>query len=123
MPLEIYTGYAGACELIRSDWLQWGDVRLLVQNANISSQGDVAWVSTIGYVETDLSRFLILPLRFTGVMVREDFGWKFQQCQYLFDLDSSFTVLAMLLLWVLVLAGFIRLVYLLTRWLILRNQI
>ena len=82
----------------------------------------MAWVSTIGYVETDLSRFLVLPLRFTGVLVRENFGWKFQQAQYQFDLDSSFTVLAMLLLWVWVLVSIIRLVFLSVRWLILRNR-
>ena len=113
MPNEIYSGYDEATDLVRSDWLEWGDVRLLVQNANISTQGNVAWISTIGFVEFDLSRFLVLPLRFSGVLVLEDFGWKFQQVQFQFDLDSSFTVMAILLLWILCGLSVLRFFYLL----------
>jgi len=101
MPNEIYSGYNEATDLVRSDWLKWGDVKLLVKNANISTHGNVAWISTIGFVEFDLSRFLVLPLRFSGVLVQEDFGWKFQQAQFEFDLDSSFTAMAILLLWIM----------------------
>ena len=115
MPNEIYSGYDEASDLVRSDWLQWGDVRLLVQNANISTQGNVAWISTVGFVEFDLSRFLVLPLRFSGVLVHEDFGWKFQQVQFQFDLDSSFTVMAILLLWILFLLSVLRFINLLYR--------
>lgn len=121
MPNEIFQGFDKAAGLIRTDWLQWGDVRLLVRNASISSYGDVAWIATIGYVETDLSRFLVLPLRFSGVMVRGEFGWKFQQAQYQFDLDSSYTVVALLLLGVLTMAGIIRLFQLFLRYLLDRN--
>ena len=122
MPNEIYSGYDEASDLVRSDWLQWGDVRLLVQNANISTQGNVAWISTVGFVEFDLSRFLVLPLRFSGVLVQEDFGWKFQQVQFQFDLDSSFTVMAILLLWLLFGLSILRLFYLLYRFLITRSR-
>ena len=122
MPNEIYSGYDEATDLVRSDWLHWGDVKLLVQNANISTQGNVAWISTIGFVEFDLSRFLVLPLRFSGVLVQEDFGWKFQQAQFQFDLDSSFTVLAILLLWILFLLSLLRFIYLLYRQLKTRSQ-
>jgi hypothetical protein len=123
MPNEIYYGYDEATDLVRSDWLLWGDVRLLVQNANISTQGNVAWVSTIGFVEFDLSRFLVLPLRFSGVLVHENFGWKFQQAQFQFDLDSSFTVMAILLLWILFLLSVLRFFYLLYRQLRSRSEI
>ena len=122
MPNEIYAGYDEASDLVRSDWLHWGDVKLLVQNANISTQGDVAWISTIGFVEFDISRFLVLPLRFSGVLVQEDFGWKFQQVQFQFDLDSSFTVMAILLLWLLFGLSILRLFYLLYRLLITRSR-
>lgn len=122
MPNEIYSGYDEASDLVRSDWLQWGDVKLLFQNANISAQGNVAWISTIGFVEFDLSRFLVLPLRFSGVLVQEDFGWKFQQVQFQFDLDSSFSVMAILLLWILFLVSVLRFFYLLYRQLITRSQ-
>ena len=122
MPNEIYAGYDEASDLVRSDWLHWGDVRLLIQNANISTQGNVAWISTIGFVEFDLSRFLVLPLRFSGVLVQEEFGWKFQQVQFQFDLDSSFTVMAILLLWLLFGLSILRLFYLLYRFLITRSR-
>lgn len=123
LPYEIYTGYDEATDLVRSDWMQWGDVRLLVQNANISAQGNVAWVSTVGSVQFDLSRFLELPLRFSGVLVQGDFGWKFQQVQFQFDLDSSFTVMATLLLWILFgLSGF-RFFYLLYKLFRARREI
>ena len=36
MPGEIYSGYEGASELIESDWLYWGDVYYLMDQANIS---------------------------------------------------------------------------------------
>lgn len=121
MPNEICLDFDGATELIRTDWLEWGNVRLLVRNASISSHGNVAWIATIGYVETDLSRFLVLPLRFSGVLVRGGYGWKFQQAQYQLDLDSSFTVLAMVLLGALTLAGIIRLFQLLFRYILERN--
>ena len=123
MPNEIYSGYDEASDLVRSDWLQWGDVRLLVQNANISTQGSVAWISTVGSVVFDLSRFLVLPLRFSGVLVQEDFGWKFQQVQFQFDLDSSFTVMAILLLWILFLLSVLRFFYLLYRLFRARSEI
>jgi hypothetical protein len=123
MPNEIYSGYDEATDLVRSDWLEWGDVRLLVQNANISTQGNVAWISTIGFVEFDLSRFLVLPLRFSGVLVQEDFGWKFQQVQFEFDLDSSFTVMAILLLWILFGLSVLRFFYLLYKLLRERSEI
>ena len=122
MPNEIYSGYDEASDLVRSDWLQWGDVRLLVQNANISTQGNVAWISTVGLVEFDLSRFQVLPLRFSGVLVQEDFGWKFQQVQFQFDLDSSFTVMAILLLWILFLLSVLRFINLLYRLLRARSE-
>ena len=122
MPLEIYSGYDEASDLVRSDWLQWGDVRLLVQNANISTRGNVAWFTTIGSVKFDLSRYLVLPLRFSGVLVQEDFGWKFQQAQFQFDLDSSSTVLAILLLSILFLLSIFRFIYLLFRQLMTRSQ-
>ena len=123
MPNEIYSGYDEATDQVRSDWLEWGDVRLLVQNANISTQGNVAWISTIGFVEFDLSRFLVMPLRFSGVLVQEDFGWKFQQVQFEFDLDSSFTVMAILLLWILFGLSVLRFFYLLYKLLRERSEI
>ena len=115
MPQEIYSGYEEASELIRTDWLEWGDVYYLMDQANVSVQEDVAWVSTIGYVEFDLSRFLVLPLRYTAVMVKEDANWKFQQMQFQFDLDNVKVLMALIILLLSSLAFLIRIIILLIK--------
>ncbi len=101
MPREIFIGHPAATDLIRADWESWGDCTFLLDKANVSAHGEVAWFSTVGYVEFDLSRFLVLPLRLTGVAVNEDGIWRFQQVQYQFDLDLSFNLLLILVLLVL----------------------
>lgn len=113
MPNEIYAGYSAATELVLTDWLYWGDVRFLIENSKISVVDSVAWISTIGNVEFDLSRFLNLPLRLSGVMVKEDQTWKFHQAQFQFDLDSSWILGIIFLLSIMLLVSMIRLVFML----------
>ena len=98
MPREIHVGHSAATNLIREDWASWGDCTFLLDKAHVSAHGDVAWFSTIGHVEFDLSRFLVLPLRLTGVAVNEDGTWRFHQIQYQFDLDLSFNLLLVFVL-------------------------
>jgi len=103
-PNEIFSGYDRASRLVKSDWESWGDCKFNVDSANISSAGDIVWFSTRGYVEFDLSKLLVIPLRLTGIMVMEDRTWKFRQQQFQFDIDFSFALLAILILaaWILV---------------------
>lgn len=98
MPKEIYTGRAAVDDLVRTDWESWGDCTFFPRTAHVSSRGDVAWFAMIGYVEFDLSRFLVLPLRVSGVLTRSDTGWTFGQLQFQFDLDLSFLLLTDLVL-------------------------
>lgn len=98
MPHEIFSGYDRAKYLVESDWLYWGDVNFLMKEANISVYDSVTWVSTIGYVKFDMSRFLVLPLRFSGIMVNEDPVWKFQQMQFQFDLNNIQILIAIILM-------------------------
>ena len=109
-PGEIYSGYDRAARLVRSDWESWGDCMFMVDSANISSGGDIAWFSTKGFVKFDLSKLLVVPLRLTGVMVKEDQVWKFSQQQFQFDIDFSFTLLAILILSVWILVSLVTLV-------------
>jgi hypothetical protein len=104
MPDEIYSDYEKATRLVETDWESWGDCRFEIDSANISSSGNTAWFSTRGYVKFDLSKLLVIPLRLTGVMVKEDQEWKFQQQQFQFDIDFSFSLIATLILsaWVLI---------------------
>lgn len=111
MPNEIYSGFEAAKDLTQSDWAYWGDVKLLMNNANISSKDSVAWVSTIGYVEFDLSSMLVLPLRFTGVLVNDGLSWKFQQNQWQFDLDNIKILLSIILIFLMLCVSFLRLVF------------
>lgn len=112
MPGEIYSGYEEAKELIRTDWLYWGDVSFLMDQANISFQDSVVWIATIGHVEFDLTRLLDLPLRYTGVMVYEESNWKFQQMQFQFDLDNLKILVALIVLLLTSLGFLIRIILL-----------
>jgi hypothetical protein len=104
MPREVYNGFDRAASLVQTDWESWGDCKFLIDSANISSAGNIAWFATRGFVRFDLPKFLVLPLRFTGIMIKEDQVWKFQQQQFQFDIDFSFSLFAslILLVWILV---------------------
>lgn len=103
MPEEIFVGPEEATRLVESDWRYWGDCRFLMDNAQISAAGPVAWFSTIGTVRMDGVN-LVLPLRLSGVLVEEDGVWRFQQLQFQFDLNLSWLILgnALLLGWLVV---------------------
>lgn len=122
MPGEIYSGYEAASELIETDWLYWGDVYYLMDQANISIEDSVAWVSTIGYVEFDMSRFLVLPLRYSAVMVMEDSSWKFEQMQFQFDLDNLKILMAIILLLLTNVAFIIRILVLIIKMQVQRKR-
>ena len=98
MPKEIYAGRAAVNDLVRTDWESWGDCTFFPRTAYVSSRGDVAWFAMIGYVEFDLSRFLVLPLRVSGVLTRSTMAWTFSQLQFQFDLDLTFLLLTDILL-------------------------
>jgi hypothetical protein len=115
MPGEIYSGFEEAADLVQSDWLYWGDVDLMAESSNISATDSVAWFSMIGHVVFDLTSMLDLPLRVSGVMVQEETGWKFQQLQFQFDMDTSWVLLLIALLSLMLLLSIIRMVYILIR--------
>lgn len=100
MPNEVFIGLEQATRLVESDWRNWGDCRFLMDNAQISVSGPVAWFSTIGTVQMDGIN-LVLPLRLSGVLVEEDNIWRFQQLQFQFDLNLRWLILgnAFLLGW------------------------
>ena len=104
MPFENCSNYNKATRLVFADFNRWGDCTFLINNSNISYSGNVAWFSTIGYVKLDLSKFLVLPLRLTGIMVKDNGDWNFQQLQFQFDLDLTYLLITIILLiiWVTV---------------------
>jgi hypothetical protein len=108
-PNEILRDHKAATRLVFADWKQWGDCTFMIDNSNISSSGNVAWFSTIGYVKFDLSSLLVLPLRLTGLMVKENEVWKFQQMQFQFDLDLTnvLVTIIFMIIWSLVSFSFL----------------
>ncbi|MGB5849829.1 MAG: nuclear transport factor 2 family protein [Ignavibacteriaceae bacterium] len=104
MPNEVLRNHKAATRLVFADWYRWGDCTFLINNSNISSSGNVAWISTIGYVKFDLSSLLVLPLRLTGIMVKENNVWKFQQMQFQFDLDLTnvLVTIVLMIIWSLI---------------------
>ncbi len=51
---EWFQGAARIREIVESDWKYWGDVRLEVNEAQITVKDDVAWLSTTGAIfQTD----------------------------------------------------------------------
>jgi len=100
-PGERLSSFKRVKHLVYSDWKAFGDCRFLMNSAHVSTSGNVAWISTIGYVDLDISRFLILPLRLSAVMVKENDLWRFQYMQFQFDLDFSplLVTLILLLIW------------------------
>jgi hypothetical protein len=83
VPQELFVGYKEAARLVESDWDDWGDCRFLMDNAQISASGDTAWFSTVGTVKggRHLSSYFI-GLLLSGVLVKENGSWKFQQIQF-----------------------------------------
>lgn len=100
MPREIFIGYKEATGLVKSDWESWGDCRFVVDSASISSEGNSVWIATTGYVKFDLSSLLVIPLRLTGIMVKEEGSWKFRQQQFQFDIDFGFSMIATIVLFI-----------------------
>ena len=80
-PGEWVRGRDRIAHFIQSDWKRWGDVRLVVDNAVVSSTGDVAWVDTIGTVNFPSPR----PIRFSGVLTRKGETWLFRQIHFQWD--------------------------------------
>lgn len=98
LPTEIFRGSKRVKDLVQSDWESWGDCTFETGMAQVSSRGDVAWITAHGRVKFDLSRFLVVPLRLSAVAVKQPGGWRFQQMQFQFDVDLSRILVANLLL-------------------------
>jgi hypothetical protein len=80
---EWIEGYQRVAEFIGNDWRYWGDVRLDVEHAAISTASDVAWVSTLGTVGTGTSPGR--AIRFTAVLTRNNGRWLFRHILFQWD--------------------------------------
>ena len=80
-PGEWVQGRQSAEVFIGNDWKYWGNVRLAVDDAEISSSGDVAWLATTGTVSNR-------PIRFLAVLHRTNNRWLFRQIQFQWDASS-----------------------------------
>jgi hypothetical protein len=80
---EWVEGYQRVGDFIAGDWRGWGDLRLDVDNAMVSADDDVAWVTTIGTVGSGS-----LPprrIRFAAVLTQDKGRWLFRHIQFQWD--------------------------------------
>jgi hypothetical protein len=75
-------GFDDVKTVIRHDWVDWADLRLDLDDCQVSAAGDVAWVATRGYVYGDVSK---RPVRFSATLERKNGEWKFRQLQYQYE--------------------------------------
>jgi len=75
-------GYGAVGEFIKADWLNWGDLRLMVDDSIVWSTGDTAWLASIGVVRSGRSD---RPLRFAAVLNQKDGHWVFRQLHFQWD--------------------------------------
>ena len=80
---EWIEGYQRVGDFIAGDWRGWGDVRLDVDNAMVSADQDVAWVTTIGTVGSGSSP--PRTIRFAAVLTRSNSRWLFRHIQFQWD--------------------------------------
>jgi len=85
---EWVRGDTAVAQFIKTDWQQWGDVRLNVDDSLIWSSGDTAWVASLGSVRFPSSE---RPIRFTAVLTRNKDHWLFRQIQFQWDDDEPGT--------------------------------
>jgi hypothetical protein len=69
-------GFDAVAKFVRNDWANWGAVKLNVDDATISAQGDTAWVALNGRVEFSSNQ---RPIRVTAALARIDGRWMFEQ--------------------------------------------
>jgi hypothetical protein len=79
---EWKNGYQSIARLIETDWLDWGDLHLDVDDSIINSLGDVAWLATTGTVVSARSS---RSIRYTAVLTRRNGRWIFRQIQFQWD--------------------------------------
>jgi hypothetical protein len=80
---EWIAGYPRVRDFIAGDWRGWGDVRLDVDNAMVSADNDVAWVTTTGTVGT--GSLPTRAIRFAAVLTRSNKRWLFRHIQFQWD--------------------------------------
>lgn len=80
---EWIEGYQRVGEFIANDWRYWGDVRLDVDNAMVSADNDVAWVTTVGTFGDGSSA--PRAIRFAAVLTRSKDRWLFRHLQFQWD--------------------------------------
>jgi len=77
---EWIEGHQRVGDFIANDWRYWGDVRIDVNNAMVSADNDVAWVTTVGTVGTGSSS--ARAIRFAAVLTRSEDRWLFRHIQF-----------------------------------------
>ncbi len=79
---EWVRGYYDVKKLIRRDWVDRDNLRLDLNDCQVSSADDLAWVATHGYLySVDSKR----QVRFSATLGRMNGEWKFRQLQFQYE--------------------------------------
>jgi hypothetical protein len=79
---EWNNGYESIAQLVRADWLAWGDLNLAINDSVVDSSSGVAWLETTGTVSWARSS---RSIRFTAVLTPRDGRWQFRQIVFQWD--------------------------------------
>ena len=80
---EWVEGYQQVGEFFANDWRYWGNLQLDVDNAMVSTDNEVAWVTTVGTVRDGSAP--PRTIRFTAVLTRSNGRWLFRHIVYQWD--------------------------------------
>jgi hypothetical protein len=94
-PTEILTGKDGAKGLLYGDWAYWGDVKLHLDGSRFDQYDNMVYMATSGEIKIDLWH-LKLPLRITGVLVKENSNWLISKLQFQYDLNTNLIIFSLL---------------------------
>ena len=89
---EILKGKEGAKNLLRGDWAYWGKVKFDLENSRFDQlDSTVIYMATSAEVKIDIWQ-IKLPLRITGVLVKENARWLISKLQFQYDTDTNLLI-------------------------------
>ena len=77
---------------MRGDWAYWGKVKFDLENSRFDQlDSTVIYMATSAEVKIDIWQ-IKLPLRITGVLVKENARWLISKLQFQYDTDTNLLI-------------------------------
>lgn len=101
-PAEFDFGKEGAKRLLYTDWKYWGNITFYLDKVHLDQYEDTVYMAMGGESHIDVSKITI-PLRITGLLVKENSRWLISKLQCNYEINTIFT----------------RFIWIVTRWLLI----